>query len=211
METNVQTRLEEAGGLVRWSLADIDRAINEGLQELSDATEFYERYFTLQLRNYASYYDLRTACPETILRVTACFNPANNLWLKPTDTKDLDFRTARQWELVQGEPQKFFVRGLWWFGVFPAGPSTNGWLRVYYRAVHPDLTNSSQSPQQLPEDYHSALCDYAVYTLLADDMETDQALQYWNRYKEAETKLAIQCSPGGRIARARIGSMGITR
>lgn len=211
METDVQNRLEEQGGLVRWSKADIDGAINEGIQELSDATEFYERYFTLQLRNFASYYDLRTVCPDTILRVTACFNQSNNLWLKPEEVKELDYKVARQWELVQGEPTRYFMRGLWWFGVYPAGPSTQGILKIYYRAIHPNLVSSSDSPQQLPDDYHNSLVDYAVYTLLADDIETTQAMQFWNRYKAAEIDLARQSSAGGRLGSARIGNLGTNR
>ncbi len=209
METEVFRRLEEVqGSPVRWSATDVVNAINEGLEELSDISEFYERYATIHLRTNASYYDLRSIVPDTILRVTNIFNPSNNTWLKPIDTRDLDYKTARQWELVPGEPLKYQMRGLWWLGVYPAGPSSSGLIRVYYKALHPALTDSNQEPEQLPEDYHTNIVDYAMYTLLADDMETTQAALYWNRFKQAADQLADQCFPGGRASRSRIPGMG---
>jgi hypothetical protein len=209
METDVFRRLEELQiSPTRWSTEDVDRAINEGLEELSDISEFYERYATIKLRQYAVYYDLRAVVPDTILRVTSIYNPTNNLWLRPTDVWELDYKTARQWEIVYGEPQKWQLRGLWWMGLYPATSTTNSILRVYYRSLHPTLTDVTQSPQQLPEDYHTNLVDYAMYTLLADDMEESSSLRYWQRFNAAAQALKQQCSSGGRAARARVPRMG---
>ena len=68
LKSAVYTILEEVeGSPVRWTDVQIGDAVNEGLQELSDATEFYERSCTLKMRKSANYYDLRSALPDTVL------------------------------------------------------------------------------------------------------------------------------------------------
>lgn len=209
MKSSVFTRLEEAeSSPIRWSEADIKRAINEGLEELSDGTEFFERYATLKLTPGQIYYDLRSVIPDPILRVTSLYANDTVYWLHATDVRDLDEKTARQWELVDGEPQRYFLRSPWWLGLFPKSTSPASTVRVYYRALHPELVDDLDVPQQLPEDYHEALIAYALYTLLSDDMETTAALRYWQKYQTMEVELASQCFPGGRAAHARIAGMG---
>lgn len=209
LQASVFRRLEEENVSGRWSQSDVNDAINEGLEELSDATEFYEQSSILKLRDEATYYDLRTALPSTVLRITAIYDSTTNRWLIPADVSDFDYYGVRQWELARGNPINFLVRGLWWLGLFPA-IATGYSIRVQYRGIHPPLQYSTESPQQLPETYHSSLVDYAVYTLLADDNEASAAMRYWQRYKAAESELARKGS-GGRLDVARRGGMGSPR
>ncbi len=206
--TDVFRRLEEVqGSPVRWPVQDVIDAINEGFEELSDISEFYERYATIKLRKNATYYDLRSIIPDEILRVTAIYNPTNTTWLGQIDVSQLDTR-GTQWEIIPGQPTSWFMRGLWWMGVYPSGPDTNGTLRLYYRALHPPLTDLTQSPDQLPDDYHTCIVDYAMYKLLADDVEITLAMKYWTDFYAVASDLAKKCVPGGRIERARVGGMG---
>jgi hypothetical protein len=212
MIDDVTRRMEETvGSPIHFTLAEIQSSINDGIEELSDATEFYERTFTLTCRPYATYYDLRTLVPSdpTILRVVSIWNPTRNQWLDPMTTQDLDYRTSRQWELVNGDPRMWFMRGMWWLGIFPTSTADPGpALGVQYRALHPRMTDPTEVPQQLPEDQHSCLVDYAMYDLLSKDAETQKAINYWNLYFEREKIVAARV--GSRISRDRLPRMGIT-
>lgn len=206
LKSDVYSRLEELeGSPVRWSDSDIGGAINEALLELSDATEFYERTFTVKMRKNANYYDLRSLIPEPILRITAVYNPANNVWLTPDDCLNLDLDNPL-WEKAAGEPTRWFMRAIWWMGIYPHPTTEEGLLKISCRVLHPELADN-QSPQQLPEDYQEALINYAIYTLLSDDRETPQALSYWAKYQLKEAELAAKSFPGGRAAYARISGM----
>lgn len=212
----VQARLEEAVGVGASQQytssytppGDIQNAINDGLDELSDETEFYERYFTLTLRPRATYYDLRSVGPDSvILRVTNIWNPTRNQWLEPFTVPDLDYRTARQWELSTGDPRYWFMRGLFWLGFFPWVDSETNVLKVQYRTLHPHLVNPADTPDQLPTEYHRALANYAMYDLLSKDVETQKAMMYWQLYIEDETILAGRV--GGRTSRDRTPRLGV--
>ena len=67
---NVRSRYEALTD-VRWSDADIVTSINDGLDELSRATRFYERHVSVSVRNLSNYYDLRGWLPESALGVTS--------------------------------------------------------------------------------------------------------------------------------------------
>lgn len=209
LRTHVLRELElSLSAPVHWSLEDIDSAINDGLAELSDATEFFERSVFFNVRPSTTYHDVRhIADGDTVLRVTSVWNPARNAWLDPTDVRILDERTARQWERVAGEPQRWFQRGLYWLGLFPFTTASDRILQLRYASIHPRLTDPTQVPQQLPEEFHHALVDYAVYDLLSDDQETAKALEHWNDYTAQEAATAARAQ--NRTKTDRVGRLGI--
>ena len=49
IRSRVRTRFE-AASTTRWSNADINAAINDGLGELSEATRYFERWVSILLR-----------------------------------------------------------------------------------------------------------------------------------------------------------------
>ena len=191
---------------VHWTEADIEGAVNDGVQELSDGGEFYETFATIKLKASTPYYDLRSILPQSYLRISAIWNSTTSTWLTAKTARELDERTTRTWETATGDSQYYIVRGLWWLGIFPTTTSTNKVLRVYYKALHPTLVHDSEEVKQLPDEYADAITSYAAYTLWADDGELKKALNYWNGYNEQEQKLKLHAN--SRTSHARVGRLG---
>jgi hypothetical protein len=180
-----------------WAEADVEESLNEGLEELSDASEWYEEYFVISLLTNLQYYDLRVLLPDTFLAPKRFFNQTTNQWLSPVALRELDYHGTRQWETVTGEPQRTLLRGLWWLGFWPKQPSDSGKVKFYYSAIPPRMTEDTDEPG-FPQEYHKYLIEYALYDLLAQDGETKKALVHWQTYLEGERLL--RASVGSRIA-----------
>jgi hypothetical protein len=206
----VEERLEEElGSPVRYLESEILDAINDGIEELSDSTEFYERSTVIHLRPLATYYDLRSAASTQILRITSIWSDTRNTWLIPSDVRQLDQESTRQWERATGDSQRWFVRGGWWLGLFPKTNSLDRIIRINAKCLHPRMALRTERPQQLPEEYHPALISYALGDLLSKDGETTKAIQHWTEYGEHEKALALRLR--GRVSRDRVGRMGAAR
>src|SRR5260221_506910 len=174
METEVFRRLNENSVSPDfWTKADVDEALNDGYEELSDSSEWYERSVSISLLDHRPYYDLRTVLDaDTILSPGRCYNVQTSRWLNPTHVRDLDYHTYRQWEgIATGQVEKFFQRGLWWMGVFPQNSDDTGWVRFYYTAMPEALANASDVPG-FPQEFHYAIIEYAVGDLLGQEAET---------------------------------------
>src|ERR1044072_2039469 len=120
LRTDVFRRLAEADPSrhVFWTVADVDTAIDETYAELADQTECYERAITIDLLSGRPYYDLRTVVPEAVLSIGPAYNETTNRWLIGSSVRDLD-GADRRWERVTGTPQRTFLRGLHWLGLYP--------------------------------------------------------------------------------------------
>lgn len=187
LRNEVQTRLaEDTTNPVFWSDADVDEAINDGYEEMSDVAEWYERGANIPLLSQVRYYDLRTALGgDTFLSPRRCFNPLTNWWLKPSEPRDMDFHTYRRWEINLGMPQKIFMRGLFYLGIFPLQNGDTGLMRFYYTAMPPALVNDSDEPG-FPSEFQRGLVQYALFDLYAQDRETQKAMIHWQQYIEIE-------------------------
>ena len=202
IRSRVRTKFEAA--TTRWSDADIDAAINDGLGELSEATRYYESWVSIKLKASRTYYDLRGLTPETAMSVTAVWHEPGVRWLSPMALQDI---TYEEWEETSGNPTGWFVRGLWWLGVWPHPSSdVDEFLRVYYSAVAPKLVDDGDEPRQLPDEFAPALEEYAVYELQQREGETDKALYWWGKYKEREK--ALEQHMAHRVTTARTGAIG---
>lgn len=202
IRSRVRTKFEAA--TTRWSDADIDAAINDGLGELSEATRYYESWVSIKLKASRTYYDLRGLTPETAMSVTAVWHEPGVRWLTPMALQDI---TYEEWEETSGNPTGWFVRGLWWLGVWPHPSSdVDEFLRVYYSAVAPKLVDDGDEPRQLPDEFVPALEEYAVYELQQREGETDKALYWWGKYKEREK--ALEQHMAHRVTTARTGKIG---
>jgi hypothetical protein len=201
IRSRVRVRFE-ASSSVRWTDADIDGAINAGLEELSEATRYYERWVSFPLKP-RTYYDLRTL-PDTVLSITAVQHEAGVRWLTPINLDDIGYG---QWEETHGGPISWFTRGAWWLGVWPRpSDDVDEFLRVYYSAVAPALLEDGQIPAQLPDEFVPALEEYALYELQQREGETEKALYWWGKYKEREDALAQHVAH--RVTTARTGTIG---
>ena len=191
MRTEVFRRLDESSVSPNfWTQADVDEALNDGYEELSDASEWYERMVSLALLDHRPYYDLRTVLyGDTLLSPGRCYNVQTSRWMEPTHVRNLDYHIYRRWEsIATGAPEKFYQRGLWWLGTFPQSGADSGFLRFYYTAMPTALSNASDTPG-FPQEFHLAIVDYAVGDLLGQEGETKQSLLAWARYMQGEQAL----------------------
>ena len=204
LKTEVFRRLNESSSSpVYWTEADVEESLNDGYQELADATEWYERHVTMDLLSHRTYYDMRYVAEDTWLGPRRCFNNQTSRWLDPSNVNDFDSERVK-WEDNGGEPQRFFMRGSWWFGVWPQPDADSGTLRLYYSGTPPTLTADADTIE-IPLEFQEGVIEYAVYDLLAQEAETAKALSHWNAYKVFET--ALKAWVGGRLSPDRVGGM----
>ncbi len=188
IKTEVFRRLNESSSSpVFWTEADVEESINLGYQELADVTGFYERHVTMDLLSHRTYYDMRFIAEDTWLGPRRIFNNQTSQWLIPGSVNDHDAELV-MWENVTGEPQRFFMRGTWWLGLWPKPNADSGTIRVYFAGTPADFTVAEQEPD-FPLEFHEGLIEYGVYDLLAQDAETAKALEHWKVYRVYEAGL----------------------
>jgi hypothetical protein len=202
IRSRVRTKYE-AASTTRWSDADLNSAINDGLAELSEATRYFERWCSIPLKPARTYYDLR-AFADGVLSVTAVWHEPGVRWLTPISLGDIGYE---EWEETRGNPISWFTRGAYWLAVWPT-PSTSvdEFLRVYYTSVAPALDEDGEVPAGLPDEFIPAVEEYALYELHQREGETQKALYWWGRYKERERSLEQHMAH--RVTTARTGSIG---
>lgn len=211
MQTEVFRRFEESSASPKWASQDqIKTALNEGYQELSDVTEWNETSFTVSKTASTMYYDLNStsvysaAATNPVITVRRVYNVDTQKWLHPGDYTEFD-RTRRQWELNDGDCQYFWLRGLWWLGLYPRPPATSGSVTVY-ASVHPTALSADADTPGFPEEFHLGLVEYAMYDLLCQDNEFQKAARYLRRYEEKQE--ALRSFVLQRAVKDRVGVLG---
>jgi hypothetical protein len=188
LRTEVFRRLQEdQSAPVFWTVAEVSAALNEGYHEISDATEWYERWVTIDLLRERPYYDLRYLLPQPVLSVGSALNEQTNRWLTPCSTRDLD-STYRKWEQTIGEPTHTLLRGLWWLRYWPYSGTEHGTVKQYYTSLPPALEAADDSPG-IPEVLHYGLVEFALADLWAQDAEPTLATTAWKTYLAYEQAL----------------------
>lgn len=182
---------------VMWGEADVEDAINEGYMELSDETEWYEKWQVIDLLPSQPYYDCRTLFRHPFLRAGAAYNNQTSRWLIPTSAADLDKGDYR-WQERTAEPEYILTRGLWWLGYWPVKPVNSGTIKQYYRALPSPLAEDDDVPG-FHDSLHYALVEYALAMLFADDAETDLAWSHFKRYVEYENQMTAHTGGRNRI------------
>jgi hypothetical protein len=204
MQTDVFRRLEESSATpVYWTLAQVKEALNDGYEEISDTTEWFETSTSVN-KTTSTYYDLSSVLASLPLTVTGVYNPETVSWLEPTTERELD-TTYTKWMDAGGEPGKVLMRGLWWMGVFPKADAATGTLVIHYSALPPALSADGDTPG-FPKEHHVGLVEYAVYDLLCQDAEFKKAEKYYARYLVHQEKLRAYVK-GGRTSYDRAPSL----
>ena len=184
--SRVRTRYE-VSDTIRWSDDDIKGFINEGLECLAEATDFYERYVSIPMQPDRQWYDLRGFTPEVVVSIKSVWSSIRNDWLEPVDEGDLQFK----WEDSTGDPHLFFTRGVYWLGIWPKGKSTvSGELRVYFAGIPNRFEIDQAVLHDLPDDHIVALEDYALHEMAFQDGESQLALRYWKSYLDRENRFS---------------------
>lgn len=179
---------EDSTAQVFWTEAEVEEAIHDGEDEMADATEWLERWQTIDILKDRPYYDLRTNIRRNFLIAGPVFNDTTNRWLTPVSAQDLD-KGDRRWEERIGEPEFFMIRGLWWLGLWPFKGNQVGSVKQYYRALPIHMAEDSDEPG-FHRTFHYGLVEYAVADLHSQDGEVDLAWRAWKRYAAFEAKLA---------------------
>lgn len=178
MQSDVRRKLNEAPATF-WTDQDIKDALNEALEEVADATEYYERQATIPMLHGRTYYDLTSLLPDTFLSPRRGWNTTTQRWLRPTDARNQDEHTYVQWELTYGPPNSYLLRGNWWMGVFPrSSDDSSSKIRLYYTAIPPRMSASTDEPA-FPQEFHPGIVNLAISDLLSQDRETAKAISYW--------------------------------
>lgn len=197
LRAEVRRRLE-APSAVFFTDTDINDAINDAYMELSDATEWYEVWRTVDLCASRPYYDIRTIFGDVdVLTPGQAFHTDTNRWLIPSSPGDLDRGYAR-WEQVTGPPERLITRGLWWLMYWPLIGSESGTVKQYATALPEALDADTDEPGMDPV-FHLVLVDYAVAALLPQAGEVSLALAAWDAYLAGEAALTGQVQGRGSV------------
>lgn len=198
LRTELARRLEEStGSPVYYSVDDLNDALHEGYREMSDATEWYEIWRTVDLLHTRRYYDVRTVFPDVeVLTPTRAFNEQTNRWLVPDTPVGLD-RGWRRWEQSYGQPERLIVRGLFWFGYWPILAAETGTVKQYATAL-PDALEDDDEPG-FPDAFHLGLVEHALAGLLPQQGEVSKALAAWAAYEGYEAGLHAYVEGRGEV------------
>lgn len=173
-----------AGAEVFWSTTEIVESLNDAILELSDFAEYHRDVVAVEVGE-RTYVDLKTAIPNLLYPISI-YDPTLKKWVATVHIVDLDVKFVR-WENVIGRVMELFVRNLFWLGGIFKDLQRPTW-KMWCALVDGKLTEGYMSPK-CPDEWHTALVNYAVYDLLAQDREVDKALGYWKRYMDDAVKL----------------------
>lgn len=205
LQSRIRTRYESGSGgsTVRFSDANLQTYINEGLECLAEATGFYERYCTIPVEANRVYYDVRGFTPETVVSIKSVWGSGYNDWLHPANPELLD----PVWEQsVTGTALRFWVRGIYWIAAHPISSESTGYMRVRFAGIPPRFSFAQAVLGDLPDNHYPALEDYALYEMAGADRQPKRAISYFQSYKKREKALATFVDH--RLSESTIGRIG---
>ena len=154
-----------------------------------------------------AYYDLRGFTPEDMIGVTSVWDTVSSAWLDPVG--EPDSVGGVRWEASAGQPQVFWMRGIYWLGVWPIPSDSTGYIRVHFSGLAPHFVIDQDVLAELPDDFIPALEDYALYEMSAQDGETSKAMEHYKNYSERSD--AFRQFVERRTVTARHGVIGSNR
>lgn len=182
----VVRRLRESAAPTFWSEADVNASIDDGYEEISDASEWYERRQTIALLPRRPYYDMRRVATSEFLVAGPAYNNTTSRWLIPATVGALD-QSDNRWEARISEPDRIVVRGVWFVMYWPFKGVAAGSVKQYYAAIPPQLEDDEEPG--FHDACHYGLVEYALFDLFAQDAEADLAYSAWKEYTTYEAAL----------------------
>ncbi len=186
--TRIRARYEtdSGGSTTRFTDANLITYVNEGLEDLAEESGFYERYCSIPVEADRTYYDVRGYTPEVVVSVKSVWSSARNDYLIKTNPEQL----GSDWEdETGGQPVHFWTRGIYWLTIHPKPTATSGYLRVKFSGIPARFTFTQQVLGDLPDRFHPALEDYALYEMAGADRQPKKAMRYFQSYKQREKSL----------------------
>lgn len=89
---------------------------------------------------------------------------------------------------VEGQPDYLFRRGINWIGLYPHSANDSGHIKLAGTAL-PDVMVQLTDVPGFPVPFHTALVEYALFELKAQDHEPEQAIKHWESYLDYEAGL----------------------
>lgn len=186
MRSRVGQRLNESGGPVFYTAAEINAALNEaqrffvlltlGLEVTATWTVSAATAFTHMLTIFADW-----ICP---LRIT----DANGAKVRPATLTDLASLDPG-WRTSPGAPVRYASLGADLLGIYqqPAGSGTA--LEVTYARAPVALAADSDVPE-VPAEFHPRLVDYGIYRCrhVEGGQEFEKSLKYFDSFMDGATK-----------------------
>jgi len=203
MRTETRRRVEDTGS-VFFSDDDVNDALNEGYELLSDASEWFETSITVDVLSTRPYYDLRRIFPYQVLAPGAAFNPQTNRWLMPSSITDLD-RMWRRPEQVYTQPERIVNRSLFWVMYWPLLTTEGSATVTQYAICMPSRLGNDDEPG-FPERFHRGCVAYALTVLFPQKGETQKAREADLEYQEEEAELCAW--KAGRVGTPMMRSYG---
>lgn len=190
IRNEVRRRLRESSTApVWWTDTDIDVSMGEGYNEMSDSSEWYETYQTVNLLLNRPYYDARTIIRDQFLVLGRAYNQTTSRWLTPVLPRDLDQSDLR-WERRVSEPEFVMTRGLFFIGYWPFKGVATGKIKQHFIGFPPPMDEDTDEPG-FDERFHYGLVEYVLWDLFAQDSETDLAWKAWKQYEYYENLLMV--------------------
>ena len=190
LQDRVEERLDEDGTTpVFYSTTQIKAALNRAQKLFALLTLCIERRDqTFALTAGQSFYpDVSSAFSDFLLPLRV---KAGTTRVQPVQSHSLDLRYGA-WESTAGTPTHYFMKGLYFLGIYPRPSGIGTSLTVTYAGEPATLTNAGDTPE-IPEEYHMCLIDYAEYRLRWQEggQELAKTIARFGRFLEEADKCA---------------------
>jgi len=170
---------ESASSPVFFSIAQIDEAINEGMEILAEEANAIKRTAFTALRPATTYYYTQGIATDMMAPY--------RIWLTHLDRRlvaismaDLDARRER-WIRTSGDPEYWFSISWNLFGIYPAPASGGGVMRIDYLAWPRPMLDDSDEPEFLLADRDSLVL-YGVYDGLLKMLDFSRAMLVFSEF-----------------------------
>lgn len=174
LQNDVRADLNDQG-VTFYTDTDILDSLQDGCDQLVLRSGLIETHIDISFQANEGYYDLSTLIPN-FYAVTQIYHNVTKRWLVPLTTSDYD-GIRDDWELWTGTSEYFTPIDPKRIVVVPRPPTSNGTMKVYYKAKAPTLTPATDLP--FPADISTVPEHYATADLLEQAREYSKASIVW--------------------------------
>lgn len=189
LQTRIWERLDDDSAGWYYTPAEVLNAINKAQRQFAFLTLCIERTKTFELTSGVAFYTISDDADFSDyllpLKVTT-----NGVRVTPKTIHQLDALRST-WRTTAGTPTSYGTLGLYLLFTYPRVDSAGQSLSITY-AAEPAVLASGGNIPEIPEEFHTALVDYAIYWLRAKEggVEFKGSVEYLRRFLGAASKHA---------------------